>query len=223
MFLLLVDRLLDSLVHFYFAIFSFTLLYLLNRKDAARNLALLLCSGMVVNYILKQIFQIPLPEAVPIKFTAAEWLAIRAVNYSMPSAHANHLFILFFVYIFEFNVILDRSRYKILGVILGCLCFTKCITIYILGFHFPEDILVGFLLAGLECILYYRFFIFNIKRKLSFTLILLLLCIVCIHGFAGVKKDINFSYRFVVIFGCGLIFLGDFLNKFDFYKSLYKK
>jgi membrane-associated phospholipid phosphatase len=152
MFLLLVDWLLDSLVHFYFATLIFALLYLLKRKNAARNLAFLLCSGMVVNYILKQIVQIPLTEVVPMKFTSTEWLAIRAVNYSMPSAHASHLFVLFFVYIFEFNVIFDRLRYRVIALVFGFLCLVKCFTIYILGFHFLEDILVGFLLSALECI-----------------------------------------------------------------------
>ncbi len=116
------------------------LLLLRKHKKDALIFAFILFFGIVLNLLLKDMFQRPRPDIMPL---------IHESSYSFPSGHAMNSFI-FYISLCYF--IFRDTRKKKLSIILTLLSVILILAIGIsriyLGVHYPSDVIAGFA-AGL--------------------------------------------------------------------------
>jgi undecaprenyl-diphosphatase len=118
-----------------------TILLLIRKyKKDALIFSFILFFGIVLNLLLKDMFQRPRPNFLPL---------VHETSYSFPSGHAMNSFV-FYMSLSYF--IFRNTRNKKLGIILtllsGFLVLSIGISRIYLGVHYPSDVLAGFA-AGL--------------------------------------------------------------------------
>lgn len=139
-----------------------TILYIATkRKKDAIIFSLILYTGIILNLILKEVFQRPRPHNLPL---------IREDLYSFPSGHAMNSFVFYIA--FSYFILRETKNPKItIFVFAASLILILCIglsRIY-LGVHYPSDVIAGYI-AGfiwfVSAILFEKTIIFKRLRKL---------------------------------------------------------
>ena len=115
----------------------FLSVYFLWDKTKGEQLAFVVCTSLLVNVTLKELFQFPRPIGEPgIRSLRLE----TAGGYSFPSGHSQSASVLFFFLAEQF-----RSKKAYLLALLGALLVG--VSRLYLGVHYPKDVIVGILLG----------------------------------------------------------------------------
>jgi membrane-associated phospholipid phosphatase len=118
-----------------------TILFLLKKqKKDALIFSFTLFSGIGLNLLLKDMFQRPRPQLMPL---------VHEASYSFPSGHAMNS-VMFYVCLsfFVFRKIKNAKLRNILTITAGGLIFLIGISRIYLGAHYPSDVIAGYM-AGL--------------------------------------------------------------------------
>ena len=103
------------------------------------NCCLLVGSGWVTNFIIKNIIRRDRPNVLRL---------VKESGYSYPSAHAMTSVILYGYLIYLINKKISNKKLRIsLEILLGVLIFSICISRIYVGVHFASDILGGMILG----------------------------------------------------------------------------
>ncbi|MDO4995770.1 MAG: phosphatase PAP2 family protein [Bacilli bacterium] len=103
------------------------------------NCCLLVGSGWVTNFIIKNIIRRDRPNVLRL---------VKESGYSYPSAHAMTSIILYGYLIYLINKKISNKKLRIsLEILLGVLIFSICISRIYVGVHFASDILGGMILG----------------------------------------------------------------------------
>ena len=103
------------------------------------NCCLLVGSGWVTNFIIKNIIRRDRPNVLRL---------VKESGYSYPSAHAMTSVILYGYLIYLINKKISNKKLRIsLEILLGVLIFSICISRIYVGVHFASDILGGMVLG----------------------------------------------------------------------------
>ena len=113
-----------------FYVILFPVMYWFWRRDDAIRLTVLLCISILINFWLKELFQIPRPEGM------AE---IEADSFAFPSGHAQHGIVLW--------GFLALHSGKLYGQAIGIVILIGLSRLYF-GVHWPIDVAGGWLIGG---------------------------------------------------------------------------
>lgn len=120
---------------FIFLIFV-VFLYTRRRKDVFIY-SVILYSGVVLNFILKLVFERPRPLNLPL---------IHENTYSFPSGHAMDSFVFYFALSYFIFRETGSSKFStLMFVIAGLIVFLVGISRIYLGVHYPSDVLAGYI------------------------------------------------------------------------------
>ena len=120
-----------------------------HKKDAL-NFAFILLFGIILNLILKDMFQRPRPDVAPLVYES---------TYSFPSGHAMNSFVFYTTLVyFIFRKYRNKKIFLNFTIICGLLILAIGVSRIYLGVHYPSDVIAGFA-AGLlwfTCVLIFE-------------------------------------------------------------------
>ena len=114
-----------------FYVILFPVIYWFWRREDAIRLTVLLCISILINFWLKELFEIPRPEGMA---------DVEADSFAFPSGHAQHAIILW-------GFLALNSR-KLYGPAIGIVILIGLSRLYF-GVHWPIDVAGGWLIGGM--------------------------------------------------------------------------
>jgi membrane-associated phospholipid phosphatase len=152
------------------AILLFVAMY---SRHSAFRVATCVATCIILNYVLKEIIKKPLPIETPLNFTAESWQVVRSRTFSMPSGHMNFSTVFVLSIMIEFykvkNFFLTNRYFKgymkyiisslfvFFYFLLGAILIFSGYRIVSSGYHFTDDVIVGFIVGLCHVFVNYKF------------------------------------------------------------------
>lgn len=120
-------------------------LLLRKHKISSFNFAVLLVFGTIINLLLKNVYQRPRPDYLPLLFES---------TYSFPSGHAMNSFIFYSCIVYFIIRNIKNTGVRVATILFfGALVYMIGLSRIYLGVHYPSDVLAGFIAGSLWLVL----------------------------------------------------------------------